>query len=233
MSTLVKISPELERAILAATKNPKVPAAELLRLAKVAKDEGADATAAALIARAKVILAAVSNPAVVGRVAAETSPIPGVDAETWEKFTATIKAGKAPDSEAKGRIGTYAMSIPRLADLGVVKAPHKVKGPKGYWEAEWLAGTTKEAFAGSTLEKDTFDRSMKDYTEIILPRYKKILGKRLVNAQYGDKIVTLSGLLAVAHVAGNKGLESWVKDKAVREKFPGTTRLFYMANGIF
>jgi hypothetical protein len=54
-----------------------------------------------------------------------------------------------------------------------------------------------------------------------------------VGADIGGVKATLSGLLGVGHLAGEAGVESWVKSGDVRRKFKATTANFVKTNNIF
>lgn len=225
-----QVSQQLSAAILRAANDPKISVSDLVLLAKMAKAEGADATSKALLARAKSRVEptvstsgrATEAPAI---TVPKASPISGVSSTQWLKFMEALKSGRAANAEEAGRIGDFAISVRRLADLGIVQNPKKTKTS---WDAEWT-NISKEKFTGSPeLQEQALAKSLGDYAGKIRTDYVKAIGKSV-----NDKPITLSGLLGVAHVAGIKGLETWLRDGKVREKFPGTTKLFETTNGIF
>ena len=144
---------------------------------------------------------------------------------------------KSQDVSPAGRFGLFAMSPRRLQDLGLVKTVKKTgaesdKGGarNGKWTVtEWGPGMSEERFLGDPqLQVKVFRKSMREYAKAILELYKPAMGKMV-----GGKPVTLSGLLAVAHVCGIPGLDSWLKESKVREQFVQTTKAFMAATGIF
>lgn len=224
-----QISRSLGAAILRAAKNPRMPAADLLVLADMADREGAVATGKALRQRAGGGKKSASG---LVETAPKTSPLPGTDPGDWEKFSSALKSNMAPDAAERGRVGSYAISMRRLADLGIVKNAKKVPVPgdsrKDTWRADWT-GTTQQKFLGDEgLQQEVLARSLRDYADQIRNKYSAAIGKPL-----GDDVVTLSGLLGVAHVAGLRGLESWLRSGDERQKFSGTTKVFEATNGIF
>lgn len=189
-----------------------------------------------------------------------SSPIPGVPLPAWIDFEKLMARGKSMDVTAAGRLGMFGFTPKRLQDLGLVKEVRKVTvatpealellekakeaGPndaaelrakanmaaKRRWDAAvWAEGVSREKFLGSPdLQIRAFRKSMREYTQAIRELYKGAIGK-----QVGGKPVTLSGLLAVAHVCGAPGLDSWIKKADIREQFPQTTKAFMMATGLF
>ena len=95
----------------------------------------------------------------------------------------------------------------------------------GAWIGQWISGLSEEKFLESMpLQYATFVRSMKSAAA-------KASG--LVGAEIGNKVATLSGILGVAHVAGEVGVASFVNDPKIRNRFPSTVNLFERTNGIF
>jgi hypothetical protein len=174
------------------------------------------------------ISAAPAPAAPVAQTKPPTVPIPGVSLERWKAFEQIVARGKPTDVSPSGRFGIYGFSPKRLQDLGLVATVKKVGAP-GRWEATWQSGMSQERFlANPDLQRKVFRKSMRSYAEAILAHYKAAFGKTV-----GGKPVTLSGLLAVAHIAGAPGLDKWITDREVRERFPSTTTAFLSTTGIF
>lgn len=186
--------------------------------------------------------------------------IPGVPLERWAAFEKHMARGKLADITPAGRYGAFSMSPKRLQDLGLVTSAKKMlpaearqlleaargeqdpqkaeelrakareiasKGSR--WETVWASPDLEAKFLASPdLQKKAFRKSMKEYAKSAVALYRSAFGKKV-----NGKIVTLSGLLAVANMAGAPGLDSWLKDKSVRERFPSTTKAFEEATGIF
>jgi len=154
--------------------------------------------------------------------------IPGVTFDQWIAFEKAMVLPDPEEVEKSGRLGIFAFAPKRLIDLGIAREVNK--SPEGKWTvSKWSEGWSKEKFLGNpAAQAKAFRRSMREYARSIEALYKDAIGKKVHN-----KVVTLSGLLAVAHVAGGSGLSSWIKDKAVREKFPLTTKVFLNTSGMF
>ncbi len=246
------VSPELQNLILSKLSDPRTSAQDLLAMAELCQREGATETAKALRARAAEKTpaprtgnrpqATSNRPPVIRDDAAglalparhepasrETaSVLPGVSHDRWMAFEKAMVRQAPGEIEPSGRLGMFAMAPRRLVDLGIVA--ETAKGPDGKWAvSKWAEGWSAEKFLGDPkVQQKAFRKSMREYARTIGALYKEALGKKVL-----DKPVTLSGLLAVAHVAGARGLGSWLGDKGVREKFPQTTRVFVNTTEMF
>lgn len=224
-----KLSPKLGAVIVEAVKDPKTGPDVFAILAKLAAGEGAESTARALNDRAAA--ARRRNGVSAEHVGLDATAEPSTASSKelsladLQSLSDVLAAGRAPDAEEKGRVGIYAISVPRLADLDVVTRPRKVGK---IWQAEWPGVSREQFLADQDLQREVLFRSLRNYAQDVDDRYRAAVGKKL-----GGTVVTLSGLLAVAHVAGLRGLETWLRDPSVRVKFGGTTKLFAAANGIF
>ncbi len=121
----------------------------------------------------------------------------------------------------------FGMDSRRLADVGFMRSPRKttVGAETGVWTGEWVAPLTQEKFLASTgAQYEALSRSMRK----MAPKMAAHVGRTV-----DGKKISLSGLLAVGHLAGEDGVASWVADPAVRQKFGQTTRNFERANGLF
>jgi hypothetical protein len=151
------------------------------------------------------------------------APLSDVTLGAWEKFVAAMAKSPKGEIGRKGKLGTFQIDARRLADVGAMTKAWK--GPDGSWTGSWLQGLTESAFLGSMpLQYAVFVRSMK----AAAPKVGAFIG-----CQIGEKKATLSGLLGVAHVAGERGVGSFVRDADVRAKFPATMETFTRTNGIF
>jgi len=155
------------------------------------------------------------------------SPLRGVPAMRWEKFVTVMVVAPKKTVTPRGRWGLFGMDARRLSDIGFMASPRKttVGGIPGIWSGEWVAPLSRDHFLSSTpAQYEAFARSMRR----MVP---KVSG--LVGLSVGSQRCSLSGLLAVGHLAGEDGVKSWVADPAVREKFQATTANFKRANGLF
>lgn len=155
------------------------------------------------------------------------SPIEGVVLIRWVRFTRTLARHPLGYRSPSGRMGAFGLHARRLADVGLAANPRKeeIGGEVGVWTADWKKPLTMEGFLKSSpVQYEAFRRSVVD----MVP---KVSG--LVGAEVDGKKCTLSGLLGVGHMAGAAGVDGWVKDAKVREKFQHTTNTFNLTNGIF
>lgn len=158
---------------------------------------------------------------------APSSPLRGVPLAHWERFVTIMAVAPKRHVTPRYRLGAFGLDARRLADVGFVEKPHKavVGGETGVWVGEWKKPLTTEKFLDSMpVQYLAFKRSMASMTP-------KVAG--LVGAKINGKECTLSGLLGVGHLAGEAGVESWVKNPEIRNRFKATTASFVRSNGIF
>ena len=159
--------------------------------------------------------------------AATSSPIAGIDISGWENFVAKMAVADKGHVGKKGKLGTFQMDARRLADVGAMtKAWKGQRGPEqGAWIGQWRQGLTEPGFLGSMpLQYAVFVRSMRAAAPKVSP---------LVGIAVDGKVATLSGLLGVSHVAGERSVEGFLRDPTVRSRFPSTVEVFSRTNGIF
>lgn len=155
------------------------------------------------------------------------SPLPGIIQGAWLRYTIIMARRPLGWQSPRGQMGAFGMDARRLADVGLMVAPKKstIGRETGVWTGEWRKPLSQESYLKSLpLQYTGFKRSMVSLTP-------KVLG--FVGAVVDGKKCTLSGLLGVGHLAGESGVESWVKDPKVREKFKKTTDTFNLVNGVF
>jgi hypothetical protein len=154
-------------------------------------------------------------------------PIKGIVLVRWTRFVRAMARHPRSFDGPRGRMGAFGMDARRLADVGLCEAPKKtiVGGEVGVWTATWKKPLSKENYLKSLpVQYAGFKRSI----QLMTPRVSGFVGKVV-----DGKSCTLSGLLGVGHLAGQSGVESWVKDASVRKKFKSTTETFNLTNGIF
>lgn len=255
------VNKALAARILRVTKSPDPTPSELFELMEVARAQGATSVAEALRARLDQALVrrgsssgasaaatrasvdpalapgptgrqAVQAAARVGQLGDAASPVEGVPDAQWEKFAAVLSKDRPLGAEDRGRLGMYSTSVRRLADLGIVSNPRKERTATGdTWAADWDKISRDAFLASPRAQHQVLRKSMSDYAAAIRETMAPAIGRKFSPAD--RDVVSLSGLLAVAHVAGLKGLESWLRSAEERKKFPNTTRLFAETNGIF
>jgi hypothetical protein len=157
------------------------------------------------------------------KTAGAGAPLDDVTLGAWESFVAEM--AKAPKASVgrKGKLGAFQIDARKLADVGAMSKAWKK--PDGSWTGSWSAGLTESAFLGSMpLQYAVFVRSMR----AAAPKVSSLVG-----AKIDGKPASLSGLLGVSHVAGERGVASFVRDADVRARFPATSEVFGRTNGIF
>jgi hypothetical protein len=159
--------------------------------------------------------------------AEKQGPLPGVPLMAWTRFISIMAIVPKKTMTPRGRMGAFGLDARRLADVGFMEKPRKatVGGETGVWVGEWKAPLSTEKFLNSTpAQYEAFKRSMK----IMAPKVGSFVGTDI-----GGVKATLSGLLGVGHLAGEAGVESWVRNEDVRRKFKATTANFIKTNNIF
>lgn len=156
-------------------------------------------------------------------------PLPGlvIPIVAWERFIALMAIYPKDHVGKRYKLGTFGMDARKLKDVGVMKTA--VKGiygdEQGVWMGAWTQPLTESAFLGSMpLQYAAFVRSMR----AAAPKVSGWVGKKV-----DDNVASLSGLLGVAHAAGEAGVESWVADPRIRHRFSKTTEAFTRTNGVF
>lgn len=160
------------------------------------------------------------------------SPIANVKPEFWTRFVNCVK-GSNPRLITPGfALGLFGFGARRLVDLGAMKNPRQgtYKG-KTVWTGDWVPPLDINKFlADSALQYKLFFASMRDYATRIrdTAAIRGLIGKTI-----DGKVITLSGILGVAHRAGWSGMVKWFSTPSDRTKFTATTKAFNDCNGIF
>lgn len=174
--------------------------------------------------------ASAATPAALPKPAATVIPSPWSDVTgaAWTKFVKVI-AGNRPFSYASTNnfFGAFGFGVRRLCDIGIMKDPKK--SSPTVWTGTWV--TPKATFLGSpTVQYNALAKSMVSYRTAVIGKtdVKKVIGTTIEG-----KKATLSGLLAVAHMAGGNGMVSWLADPTARQKRTYVTTAYKNATGIF
>jgi len=163
------------------------------------------------------------------------SPLPETDAAGWARFAHALRTGEPSTITPDGRLGMWALSPRRLGELGIMDNVRQVAGPGGrkLWAGEFRAPWTSAAWLADA-------RAQLAALAVEAAHHRKaILADAELRAHLGAPLagetapVTLSGMLAIAHVAGISGLKSWLAEPGDRQKFTRTTALFRRATGAF
>lgn len=155
----------------------------------------------------------------------------GLPVEAWESFVSVMAVYPKGHIDPRYKLGAFGMDARKLKDVGAMTTAVKgVYGTEdGVWMGSWAPGLTEAAFLGSMpVQYAVFVRSMK----AAAPKVSKFVGVPVEGVGAGERC-TLSGLLGVAHAAGEAGVESWVSEPAIRRRFKRTTDTFVRTNGIF
>lgn len=153
--------------------------------------------------------------------------LPALDNQ-WLDFLRTMCNSQPHTVTPAPYLGMFEMSVRRLCDLGYMQNPKRFphKG-KLTWSASWVSPYSLSFFLDSPkTQYQAFARSMSEYAQ------SKTL-EPLVGYRVEKRDVTLSGILAVAHRAGETACLSWFMNSKDRMKFVHTTQAFVRANGIF
>lgn len=135
------------------------------------------------------------------------SPFKGVDDETWSQFVSAMATQK-PDYDGAKHVGRFHQSKDRLSQLGI----EDVSTPEKQYEA---------------FKADIQD--LRDKAASLISSYECTP----VEIDGQEKVITMSGILALAKSAGVENAESWLTNPKDRAKFPKTTEMFSKANGMF
>lgn len=155
------------------------------------------------------------------------SPLPGVSFVLWTRYVGRMARHPRSYNGPRGRMGMFGMDARRLCDVGFADAPRKttIGRETGVWTADFRMPLSKEIYlAKLPLQYASFKKSMQKMRPTAI---------QFVGTEVDGKTCTLSGLLGVGHLAGEAGIESWVKDPAIRKRFKATTDTFNLTNGIF
>lgn len=161
------------------------------------------------------------------RPSSKDGPLQAIPLANWGRFVSVMVVAPRDKVTPRYRLGTFGMDTRRLADVGFMVEPRKatVGNEAGVWVGKWKAPLTTDKFLGSMpAQYEAFKRSMSK----MIPAVSGLVGHEVDGVR-----CTLSGLLAVGHLAGEGGVKGWTEDPTVRARFKATTANFTKANGIF
>lgn len=141
-------------------------------------------------------------------------PLRGVSPRAWVAFVRRCVVQAPGAVGPKGQIGLFGFTPRRLGELGVTDDPIVRAALRKSKRAQCLAFGRCIADLAGKVKAD--------------PTLAGALGRELAGAR-----ATLSGLCAVAHVAGLTGARKWVSSGADREKYQTTTTIYRRTTGIF
>lgn len=149
--------------------------------------------------------------------------------EQWLAFLRAASCGNPRTVTPSFRLGVFGFSVRRLCDLGAMANPRVIHFEgRQVWDALWLNPASLKSFqAAPMLQYRLFLDSIKGFSAS--PEVIQAVGQAID----GQK-VTQSGALMLAHRAGLSGMDSWLQDPSIRQRFSdNTTAFFKRANGIF
>ncbi len=132
---------------------------------------------------------------------------------SFEDFREAIKkresGGNYKAVNQFGYMGAYQFGKPRLLDLGIsIDGFGKTSYPQKYKNAKKM---TKEEFLNNKeLQDEIFKKHCIELAKVIKLRYGHYLNKKINNV-----LVTLSGLVAGAHLVGLGGVKKWLSGDKV------------------
>ena len=162
-----------------------------------------------------------------GRRPKTASPWPDVDGAQWRDY---LKASVPDLSECEGRewlVGSFGLHPRLLQKLGLMA---DVVRDGGGWSGRWAGTLPRAAFVQS------LPAQVQAMTAISSLHRDECGGtlERMSGQEFQGERASLSGLLAVARLAGGcHGLDSWCSNEADRGKFKATTAAYLRSNGIF
>lgn len=154
------------------------------------------------------------------------SPLSDVNDEAWARFVDLFKGKDVGEISPSAHLGLFNIGFRRLGELGLATNVRRVtlRG-KQVWGGELKAPMTLKRFlADAAIQYRVFVKDMEDRAALVADH---------VGDDIDGTTATLSGLLAVAKIAGTNGFKSWASDPAERAKFSNTTAAFRAANGVF
>lgn len=153
------------------------------------------------------------------------SPWPDVSNAKWASFVRALKMASPNAVDERGRMGMFLYDARKLEKHGILRAVRMEDGRRvGTFrspaiQAAWLKPETQIAI----LKRDM----------VALRREVEAAHAQDIGTEQEERAATLSGLLAVAHAAGTKGLRSWLTNESDRARFPNTTAAYHRATGKF
>lgn len=146
--------------------------------------------------------------------------------DQWRKYVKLMASGRLGTITKANFLGLFYMGARTLEDIGYLT--NVKKDTDGVWRGTWVPPLTQEKFLASRdLQYDAFVKMTDRHAETILKRYKPQMYD--VSKASEGKFYTLSGLLAVAKMAGLGGLDKWING----DRKESTTKEFAKFNAIF
>jgi hypothetical protein len=150
------------------------------------------------------------------------SPLTGVSKQAWSAFCRRMACSPTGLKAPSGKLGAFAFSPRRLVDLGIASNATRENNA---WKASFRPPFSEVSFLKlPRVQYAAFVKSNRRY-------FPKAVSKRGLSVD--GNLVTVSGALAILHLAGEAGFDSWLSDSKVRKRFSNTTEAFISCNGVF
>jgi len=203
------------QAFIAALGTAKATPETITAAAQAAAGKGLEATAETLRKKATELR---ELPA---------PPIPEANGFGWRRFYKAMAVAAPRFVAPSGHWGAFAFTAKRLQDLGMVKNVRLVPYQgRQVWGLDWVKPPTGQQFLDDPrLQFQAFVRSCQDYRA----HYARLRQERPM--MFDADGLTLSGWMALCHVAGLSGALRWISSP--QDRFPRTTAAVRKANGIF
>lgn len=226
----------IEKAVSVATVGAEIDQLDwtdpdaIMAVAERANDAGAVNTAKSLAQHA-VKVRDIANVVEEARTTPLKSPLPDVSDEGWTAFMKLCRGTDVGEISPSYCLGLFNIGFLRLRELGLASdVKQGTYGDRTVWIGTLKPPMTMRRFLSHPeTQYRVFVKDMADRTKMIRAKYADVIGKELE----GVGKPTLSGLLAVAKLAGTKGFHGWVTDPRQRIKFKNTTDAFKASNGLF
>lgn len=162
------------------------------------------------------------------------SPFKAIAADAWNAYVAGSRGTDPKQITPAYFLGLYGLGMRRLVDLGLASNPKKVmRNGREVWDADWAEALKP----GPDKFLADVDMQYKAFAKMTSDDWKKILATPDLAKAVGTEIdgtkATMSGLLAVAKMAGVAGLKEWLSSADARAKHASTTAQFKKLNAIF
>lgn len=167
-----------------------------------------------------------------------SSPLDQISATAWREYARRMGTSKVGSVSPAYRLGVFQFSLPALEDLGYVTdvkrgtnaAIGDYDGKRQVYTATWKPPLTVQKFlADPALQVEAFNRMARSHWNLIREKHVLELGKKILG-----KEASVSGLMAVAAMAGPQGLARFLaQSDAERKKFPATEKKYLETTGLF
>ena len=156
------------------------------------------------------------------------APLNGLSNTQWSKFVQRMARAKEGTMTKGARFGMFLFGVRRLADLGLItNVKRKTVNGQTIWAGTWVPPYSQAIFLSeSKLQYQAFIKSVQELAAKFIAARSKSPGIFKVEG----KPLTMSGFLALAHIAGFMGAINSLKAGKLRTD---TLAFVKRLNGIF